>query len=327
MKMIRSNPRSKARLALAACALGVVLAAGPAISDTATSPFWEPPTDLRYRDLFLGPWGAGRAPDPTVTYTFVRPKKGGVNPGVIVRDDRGRIWHVKQPPHNNQGDEGPVEVVLSRVLSAVGYHQPPIYFLPSFTLANTSGTRVVPGGRFRLVEPSLKARGTWSWRHNPYVGTRPYAGLLAILLVFNSWDLKDSNNTIYERYQDGRIDRWYVVRDLGAALGETGRMAPKRNNIERFERQPFITGVSDGYVNFKYHGWQPELLRGTITVADVHWAAALLAGLSDRQWHDAFRAGGYEDTLSERFIRKIKANIAQAQQLAPSAPESAEERQ
>ena len=120
---------------------------------------WELPSDLRDRDLFYGPWGAGRAPDPAATYTFLRPKRGGVNPGVIVRDDRGRVWHVKQPPHNGQGAEGPVEIVLSRVLSAVGYHQPPVYFLPSFTLADATGTHVVPGGRFRLEEPSLKRRG------------------------------------------------------------------------------------------------------------------------------------------------------------------------
>jgi|SRR5580765_839879 len=321
--MICWTLRSKIRLAVfGVCALGAVLAAHPAISDTASVPgLWEYPADLRDRDLFYGPWGADRAPDPAATYTFLRPKRGGVNPGVIVRDDRGRVWHVKQPPHNDgQGAEGPVELLLSRVLSAVGYHQPPIYFLPSFTLADAKGSHVVPGGRFRLEDPSLKAQGPWSWRTNPFVGTRPYEGLLTILLVFNSWDLKDSNNTIYERRHDGQIDRWYVVRDLGAALGESARMAPKRNNIDRFERQKFITGVTDGFVDFTYHGWQPGLVHRAITVDDVRWAAALLAGLSDRQWHDAFRAGGYPDDLSQRFLRKIKANLAQAQGIAGGAP-------
>jgi hypothetical protein len=321
--MICWTLRSKIRLAVfGVCALGAVLAAHPAISDTASVPgLWEYPADLRDRDLFYGPWGADRAPDPAATYTFLRPKRGGVNPGVIVRDDRGRVWHVKQPPHNDgQGAEGPVELLLSRVLSAVGYHQPPIYFLPSFTLADAKGSHVVPGGRFRLEEPSLKAQGPWSWRTNPFVGTRPYEGLLTILLVFNSWDLKDSNNTIYERHHDGQIDRWYVVRDLGAALGESARMAPKRNNIDRFERQKFITGVTDGFVDFTYHGWQPGLVHHAITVDDVRWAAALLTGLSDLQWHDAFRAGGYPDDLSQRFLRKIKANLAQAQGIAGGAP-------
>src|SRR5262245_39172049 len=313
---------------LAAITLSIVLAACLAISEaSSTSPLWDAPADIRSSDLFYGPWGAGRAPNPAAVYTFIRPKKGGVNPGVIVRDDRGRIWHVKQPPrHDRQGAEGPVEVVLSRVLSAVGYHQPPIYFLPAFTLSDKSGTHVVPGGRFRLDDPSLTPAGTWSWRRNPFVGTRPYQGLLTILLVFNSWDLKDSNNTLYDVSRGGQVDRWYVVRDLGAALGESGRMVLKRNNIDRFERQRFITGVTDGFVDFKYHGWQPELVRRSITVEDVRWAADLLGALSDRQWHDAFRAGGYSDVLSARFIQKLKSNIAQARELSPAAPESVEGR-
>jgi hypothetical protein len=320
-------PQSNARpVALGASLLAAVLAAHLTAQTSSVASLWQFPADVRKSDLFFGPWGAGRAPDPSATYTFVRPKKGGVNPGMIVRDDRGRVWHVKQPPQNSQGAEGPVEVVLSRVLSATGYHQPPVYFLPSFRLSDRSGTRVVPGGRFRLEEPSLDAQGSWAWRNNPFVETRPYKGLLAILLVFNSWDLKDSNNTIYEVRQGGQVGRWYVVRDLGAALGESGRMAPKRNNIERFERQRFITGVTGGFVDFTYHGWQPSLVQHAIAVEDVRWAAGLLGALSDRQWQDAFRAGGYPEDLSARFIRKIKANIAQAQQLVPGVPQSAQER-
>jgi hypothetical protein len=327
MMMTGRIRRVTARLAVGLCAMAAILAARTAAGQTPSlSSLWEPPADISSADLLFGPWGRNRAPDPAATYTFLRPKKGGVNPGVVVRDDRGRIWHVKQPPRNSQGAEGPVEVVLSRVLSAVGYHQPPVYFLPSFRLTDRSGTQVAPGGRFRLEESSLKAQGQWSWRRNPFVGTRPYEGLLVILLVFNSWDLKDSNNTIYDVREGNQAGRWYVVRDLGAALGESARLAPKRNNIERFERQRFITGVNDGFVDFTYHGWQPELVRHAIRVEDVLWAAGLLGSLTDRQWQDAFRAGGYPDDLSARFIRKIKANIAQALQLAPAATRSAVER-
>jgi len=304
---------STARLTvLGVCVLSGAAATRPLRDAAPASALWEMPADLEDRDLFFGSWGEAHAPDPRDTYTFVRPKHNGVNPGVVVRDGRGRIWHVKQPPHNSQGAEGPVEVVLSRVLDAIGYHQPPVYFLPSFTLADAKGAHVVePGGRFRLDEPSMKARGSWPWVGNALAGTRPYEGLLVILLVFNSWDLKDSNNTIYDVRRDGGVEPWYVVRDLGAALGETGRLAPKRNNIEKFERQTFITGVTGGFVDFTYRGWQPRLVRGAITVEDVRWAAALLSRLSDRQWHDAFRAGGFTDNLSERFIRKLKANIAE----------------
>lgn len=285
---------------------------------------WEPPANLSERDLFYGPWGESHAPNPAATYTFMRPKQGGFNPGVVVRDDRGRVWHVKQAPNNHKGAEGPVEVVLSRVLSAVGYRQPPVYYLPSFTMTDASGSRAVAGGRFRLEEPSMTSRGPWSWKNNPFVGTQPFKGLLVILLVFNSWDLKDSNNTMYDVDEGGgRVTRWYIVRDLGAALGETGRLAPKRNNIEEFERETFITGVRDNFVEFKYGGWQSGLLRHTITVDDVKWAVGLLGQLSDAQWRDAFRAGGYSEDLSERFIRKLKANISAGQQLGSGdAPSS-----
>jgi hypothetical protein len=206
--------------------------------------------------------------------------------------------------------------VVSRVLSAVGYHQPPVYYLPSFTIGHGSAVRQVPGGRFRLHDPALTNRGSWSWEQHPFVGTRPYQGLLVILLMFNSWDLKNSNNTLYDvRRADQSVQQWYVVRDLGGSLGETGHMQVKRNNIDLFERLPFIKGVKNGFVDFDYHGKREELIRGRITPADVKWASDLLAELSQRQWQDAFRAGGYRADLAERFIRRLRANIAQGQQV------------
>jgi hypothetical protein len=305
-----------------------------AAQDTQIAELWQEPRDLPSRDLFRGLWGAESAPDPAATYAFVKPKEGGVNPGVIVRDPQGRTWHVKQSPLDDdkassidaQGPEGPVEVTVSRILSAVGYHQPPVYFLPSFTMTDATGTRTHPGGRFRLETESLHKIGEWSWHRNPFVGARPYNGLLAILLMFNSWDLKDSNNTLYEARNEGPVRRWYVVRDLGAALGETGRFnalsrrwnRAKRGDIDTFERHTFIEGVEGGFVRFNYQGRQPELVRRRISQDDVRWAADLLGRLTDTQWRDAFRAGGYEPALAERFIRKIKDSVAAARQLTTS---------
>jgi hypothetical protein len=299
-----------------------VMQCAPSVRPTVTpwdaplAALWERPSNLETRDLFNGPWGAERAPDPNAEYTFVRPKQGGVNPGVIVNDALGREWHVKQPPHNHQGAEGPVEVVLSRVLSAVGYHQPPVYFLPSFTMRDKSGPHTEPGGRFRLHDGSMKARGDWSWQQNPFVGMRPYQGLLAILLMFNSSDLKNSNNTLYDVKRGGATQQWYVVRDLGSALGETGRLHPKRSDTELFARTRFITGVERGFVVFDYHGFHQELARDRITPDDVAWASTLLARLTERQWQDAFRAGGYDADRRARFIGVLRARIAQGLQMA-----------
>ena len=278
--------------------------------------FWVRPADLADRDLYAGPWPADHAPDPNAEYTFVRPKQGGVNPGLVVRDPEGRTWHVKQAPEDGRHGEGPSEVVLSRVLSAVGYHQPPVYFLPSFTLRDGSGTRTVPGGRFRLDVTSLKSHGEWSWQANPFVGLRPYQGLLVILLMFNSSDLKNSNNTLYDVDTGGNRTQWYVVRDLGAALGETGRLAPTRNDVEVFTRSRFITGVKRDFVLFDYHGFHQELIRDRISSVDVGWACYLLAGLSEGQWQDAFRAGGYDGDVAARFIAALRSRIAQGKQIA-----------
>src|SRR5262249_47404455 len=214
-------------LAVAACVgTRVWVDAAPALKEPLAA-LWEEPLDLSSRNLFDGPWGAVRAPDPHAVYKLIGLKTHGINPGVVVTDPSGREWHVKQHARNNAGAEGPVEVVLSRVLSAVGYHQPPVYFMDSFTVTAADGTRTLPGGRFRLDESSLHELASWSWQSNAFVGTRPYRGLLVILLLFNSTDLKDSNNTLYRVSRDGASSHWYVVRDLGAALGETARFAPR----------------------------------------------------------------------------------------------------
>jgi hypothetical protein len=292
-------------------------------SEASMTQLWEQPQDLPARDLFHGPWGPERAPDPMATYTFVGRKQHGTNPGVVVTDPEGREWHVKQAPHSNQGSEAPVEVVLSRVLSAVGYHQPPVYFVPSFAMTDASGAHTEPGGRFRLKTDALVKRGPWSWQQNPFVGTKPYQGLLVILTIFGSSDLKNVNNTLYEANVPGSEPRlWYVVRDLGTALGETGRLKPKRSDPDLFERLRFVNGVNDGYVEFNYHGWHQELLRHRITPQDMQWACDLLTGISHSQWREAFRAGGYPPADAERYIRRLFTKISEGERLAAERPTS-----
>jgi len=288
----------------------------PSLTDADLRSLWEAPADLQERDLFFGPWGPERAPDPEGTYTLVERKHTGVNPGMTVRDAHGREWSVKQAPPEGQAPEGPIEVVLSRVLSAIGYHQPPVYFLPEFTLVDDWGSRLEPGGRFRLKDKSLKDRGSWSWQGNPLVGTQPYQGLLVVLLLFNSSDLKNANNTLYIHKTSDGAETWYVVRDLGTALGTTGRWAPRRGHAAAFAADPFITAVRGGFVEFGYGGWHQELIRGRITAADLKWAGDLLAGLSDEQWDEAFRAGGFELAGAAPFIAAIKARIQLASLIA-----------
>ena len=141
-----------------------------------------------------------------------------------------------------------------------------------------------------------------------------------MLMMFNSTDLKNSNNSLYLHRNGDRVEQWYTVRDIGAALGDTVFLAPRKNNVEAFESSPFITGVGDGgQVDFAYKGIYRKFVEDRIAVADVEWASQQLAQLSDGQWHDAFRAGGYQPDEARRFIAKLKEKIDEGRGLSRRA--------
>ena len=280
---------------------------------------WRDPGRIAAADLLHGPWGSQHAPSPNATYTFVERKHKGVNPGMTVVDPEGREWSVKQTPPGGLDHEAQVEVAISRLLSAIGYYQAPVYFLPAFTLKDDWGRHVEVGGRFRPKDDTLKEVGDWSWPSNPFIGTRAYNGLLSALLMFNSTDLKDENNSIYEHRVGDGVELWYAVRDLGSALGDTRRLGPYKSDPDAFEKEPFIIGVTRNRVRFAYTGYYERYVRDRIAPADVRWTADLLGQLRDSQWRDAFRAGGYDDTTATRFIRRLQEKIKEGRILGSGA--------
>jgi hypothetical protein len=304
-----------ATLALPSCAMRVKAPASQATTAEPGATLWERPANIPSRDLFYGSWGRENAPAADDTYRLIERKHHGVNPGLTVVDSRGREWSVKQPPPGHFDSEVGVEIAVSRILDAVGYHQPPVYFLPAFRLEDAWGTRTELGGRFRLKDERLKSGDEWSWQENPFIGSRPYRGLLVMMMMFNSTDLKNSNNSLYEYRDRGIVQRRYVVRDLGAALGDTDRFAPRKGSPEAFEKEPFIAGVNNGFVQFAYKGWYAPLVRDRITPEDVAWSSNLLAQLTDTQWRDAFRAGGFAPADAERFIRRLREKVQQGRDL------------
>jgi hypothetical protein len=52
---------------------------------------------------------------------------------------------------------------------------------------------------------------------------------------------------------------------------------------------------------------------------DLRWAAARLERLSEKQWHDAFRAANYTDEIRDRYLRKIRQKIEEAKKVAITA--------
>jgi hypothetical protein len=301
----------------------------PALQPSAPVPgaiLWTEPADLASRDLFYGPWGAENAPNPADTYRLLETKRTGVNLGYTVKDSQDREWSVKTPYPGGLDSEAPVEVAVSRLLSAVGYPQPPVYFLPAFRLKDDLGTRTMVGGRFRLKDKTLKDEGAWAWDENPFINSKPYQGLLVILTMLNSTDMKNSNNTLYQRQNGDLVEQWYVVRDVGAALGDFDRFTPRKNNIAAFEKAAYINGVENGHVQFAYKGWYTPFIEDRISPADVVWASNLLGRLSDKQWNDAFRAAGYEPAEASRFIAKIKQKVKDGRSLGTAVASRDQER-
>lgn len=291
---------------------------------TATAPLtpaqlaelWVEPHDIASRDLFHGPGGAALAPAPGSRFQFLKKDTKGFSWGWDVKDANGMEWAVKYGP------EAHSEVVASRLVWAIGFHQPPTYFVERWELEGGPEPGAKPPSRFRPDLPGRRRAGEWSWRENQFVDTQPYRGLLVMMRILNNWDLLDRNTAIYEL--DTELEgarRWYVVIDTGASLGRT-RIVPDsgtRNDVEDFERQGFIKGVdADGYVKFDDLGrWHRELF-GKLTPADVKWTCERLDRLTPQQWSDAFRAAGYEEAVAARFIRRIREKVAAGLALTPA---------
>jgi len=305
-----------AALALA-CAGRTRVALAPATPPTPSqmAELWVDPGP-RPRDLFYGVGGRQHLPPKDAQYKFKAKDELGFSVSYDVTAPDGLEWSAKIGP------EAQTEVVVSRLLWGLGYHQPPLHYLPSWNLIQENGDiRKESEARFRpKLEHLERLKDYWSWKDNPFLGTRPFNGLLIVLLILNSTDLKDDNNSIYEVKQPvpgavPSVRRWFVVRDLGAALGETGKLFPRRNWIEGFEDEAFIEGVKDGRIEFAFTGRHQELLD-MITPADLAWAGTRLQRLTDEQWRQAFRAANYTDGLRDRYVRKIRQKIDEALKVA-----------
>jgi hypothetical protein len=293
---------------------GLVIACHPAVKSTVSRPvtaaqlaqLWVEPD--RSRDLYWGVGGQPLAPDNSTSYTVFDIKRTGFSQGYTVEDKAKRRWSVKFPP------EAAPEVVASRIHWGIGYHQPPIYLLTDWRAEKAPTPNPQLPARFRENKPAfhgLDATGTWSYYQNPFVGTPQLQGLLVLQAMLGNSDLKDENNVRYRLADEFEgASTWHVSRDLGHTFGRTGVIDAPRGDIAVFEAIPFITGVVNGRVTFDWRGRHDTLIRD-IKPSDVRWICRRLATLTDRQWQDAFRAGGFDNETSARFIRRLKQKIAQ----------------
>ncbi len=288
---------------------------------------WREPGDIERRNLFYGPGGREGAPDSSSPFTYVRESKSGTQKKIIVGDNRGREWTVKF------GREARPETVATRIVWAVGYHADQDYFVRRARIVGKEkmDARDV---RFERRDDGFEEAGNWSWKSNPFAGSRELEGLKVLMALLKNWDVKTDNNKIVRPKGRGQSGpRIYYVSDLGATLGQTGTFlnrlpffwdAPaewgfspgkSKGNPAAFADEKFIKKVRDGEVVFHHRRARGREALDDVSVAGARWMGNLLGRLSEKQLADAFRAGGYDDQEVVLYVGAMRERIKQLQRL------------
>jgi len=297
-----------------------------------TAVLWREPSDIASRDLSYGP--GGKAHEPHGTFTFEAEDRSGTSPKFDVVDQDGVKWRVKMGP------EARPETAASRFVWAVGYFANEDYFMPALHVEkmqhlHRGGSLVSPEGNVHNVRlkrhlPDEAKAGSWSWAKNPFVGTREWYGLRALMAVLNNWDVKDINNSIYLS-RDEPLEARYAISDLGASFGPVGEGWDLKGNAAEYSKSRFIRAASPKridfmapaapgplyYFNFHELGHCISLfwVGRNIPRADARWIGDLLARLSPKQIHDAFRAAGYSTEEVEQLSNALARRIAELEKL------------
>jgi hypothetical protein len=285
--------------------------------------------------LFYGP--GGQKGQPQGQLRFLKEDLDGTNPKFDVRDEVGTKWKVKL------GVEAQPETAATRLLWAVGFVANENYFLSDLEIADMParlhrGQKLVgTNGYIRAVRlqrpPGKKKLGRWSWKNNPFTGTRELNGLRVMMALLSNWDLKDENNAIYSA-SDGSETELYEVSDVGASFGRNGETYSRnasKNNLPAYRKSKFISKITPEYVNFNFPTHLPYLyifnfhlffaqrrlhwIGQHIPRSDARWIGSLLAELSPERIRDAFRAAGYSPNQVEAYASTVQARIAELERL------------
>jgi hypothetical protein len=301
---------------------------------------WREPMDIASRNLYYG--RGGEEHQPHGPFTFVSEDMDGSNPKFTVRDRDGMKWKVKL------GTEARPETVATRLVWAVGYFANEDYFLPEFRVEDMPA-HLERRHADRFIEPDRSMRnvrlkrepkdekkiGIWRWRDDPFSSTREWNGLRVMMALINNWDLKDSNNGIYDEKRKGQPDeRIYMVSDLGASFGTAwlDRTHEKsKGNLEWYTRTKFIEKIHPDSVDFEdprrpafivlanphefFSRVRLEWIGHDVPRTDARWMGGLLAKLSDNQIRDAFRAAGYSQQEIDGFASVVENRIAELNKL------------
>jgi hypothetical protein len=297
---------------------------------------WTDAAALSPGEIAAGP--CGRDGGPAEPFHFVEEHDTGSQPCVSTRDARGREWRVKW------GQEVHTEVFGTRLAWAFGYFAEPTYFISSGVIHGARELRrakecIDEHGHFTQARFELSESGVpkhfdahgWAWHDNPFAGSHELNGLKILMMLVSNWDNKDvrdvargSNTAIFE-HETGKhaLEARYLIIDWGAALGAWGNNVLKRGrwDPEAFaaQNQNFITGVTDGRVQFGYQGQRTADLVENITVDDVKWFDRKARAITDEHVRAALTASGANADETERFTAALRERLDKLHHVALAA--------
>jgi hypothetical protein len=321
------------RLSWHAAGIYLIRRAGPRPLVATRHAIWRDPGNVAGLDLQHGPGGPDL--EPVAPFTFIEEHFSGSQPCVSVQDARERRWRVKW------GGEVRAENFAVRFVWACGYFAETTYFFDSGTIEGARNLQRASSciaddcsfkeARFELEEPGARTffeEHSWAWNDNPFVGSPQLNGLKILAMLLSDWDTKDrrdvargSNTAIFEhRLSRFRREARYLITDWGGSMGRWGGNVVTRGrwDPEGFEAQTpqFVTGVSDGFVQFGYTGQRTADVALGITPADVHWLMRYLGAITETQLRDALDASGASAEERDRFARAMLNRIEQLRNVA-----------
>ncbi len=220
-----------------------------------------------------------------------------------VKDSRGAEWNVKIGP------EAQTEVVASRILWAARLPPGAVVLRGALDCRRArarSDAAAAPGSGRATCR--WIGKGTWSWQRNPFVGTREYNGLLVGADADQQHrseerqqrDLRARRAKRASRRGAGMSSRTWARRSARPAGSTRAAAISKGSNASRSSLGPKAgsraSPTAGGTRNCCRH----------IPIEHLKWACQRVLAITDRQWHDAFAAGNYDEESTARYVARIR---------------------
>jgi hypothetical protein len=283
------------------------------------------------KDLFWGPGGADRAPQPP--FRFLKEDTGGTKPKVHVADSRGTTWSVKFDRASSRGPEVPAEIAAGRIMWALGYLVEETYLVDGGVIEGTGPLEraadvIAHDGRFRTARferrpPDVERLSTrWSIDDNPFTGSKELSGLIIAVALLNNWDFRSGNTAVFRLASGDAVEDWYVVSDLGTAFGRmNGGLFRKHSrwNLEHYENDAALILRADRKV-VELHYRPDGRARARVPTEHARWFSQLASRLSDSQIRQALLAAGASDLEIRGFSARLMAKMAELQAATRAEP-------